>query len=73
MRKRIAHSLVAPQRLAFWFRRLPPRGEQQHRRRYFGDGSGRWFLVPPVERTSAGNLRTFMQLAEEVGNDGFVA
>jgi hydroxymethylpyrimidine pyrophosphatase-like HAD family hydrolase len=59
----------------FWFRRLPPRGEQQRHQHQYFDGE-----MDPADRfyfrgskgalnLAAGNLRTFMQLAEGVDDE----
>jgi hypothetical protein len=61
--------------LPFWFRRLPPRGEhQRHQHQYFDgdmDPEDRFHFRGPKEalNLAAGNLRTFMQLAEGVDEE----
>jgi hypothetical protein len=58
--------------LPFWFRRLPPRGEHQRHLQQYSDGEMDpadcfYFRGPKgALNLAAGNLRTFMQLAEGV-------
>jgi hydroxymethylpyrimidine pyrophosphatase-like HAD family hydrolase len=70
-----AHRAIAWWRrkgLPFWLRRLPPRGEhQRHMQQYFDgemDPADRFYFRGPkgALNLAAGNLRTFMQLAEGV-------
>jgi hypothetical protein len=64
--------------LPFWFRRLPPRGEhQRHQHQYFDgnmDPDNRFYFRGPkgALNLAAGNLRTFMQLAEGVDEETWV-
>ena len=64
--------------LPFWFRRLPPRGEhQRHQHQYFDgdmDPENRFYFRGPkgALNLAAGNLRTFMQLAEGVDEETWV-
>jgi hydroxymethylpyrimidine pyrophosphatase-like HAD family hydrolase len=59
----------------FWFRRLPPRGEhQRHQHQYFDgemDPESCFHFRGPTGalNLAAGNLRTFMQLAEGVDDE----
>ena len=62
----------------FWFRGLPPRGEyQRHQHQYFDgdmDPENCLYFRGPKEalNLAAGNLRTFMQLAEGVDEETWV-
>jgi hydroxymethylpyrimidine pyrophosphatase-like HAD family hydrolase len=59
----------------FWFRRSPPHGEhQRHRHQYFDgdmDAANRFYFRGPkgLLKLAAGNLRTFLQLAEGVDDE----
>ena len=59
----------------FWFRRSSPRGEhQRHRHQYFDgdmDPANRFYFRGPkgLLNLAAGNLRTFMQLADGVDDE----
>lgn len=64
--------------LPFWFRRLPPRGEhQRHQHQYFDgdmDPDDRFYFRGPEGslNLAAGNLRTFIQMAEGVDEETWV-
>jgi hydroxymethylpyrimidine pyrophosphatase-like HAD family hydrolase len=73
-----AHRAIAWWRgrgLPFWFRRLPPCGEQQrHQHKYFDgdmDPADRFYFrgVKGALNLATGNLRTFMQLAAGVDDE----